>query len=251
MTQETGSHEPDPYQERLDRYWAFIRSRAWLLALGLTVLGDVVVIALTRNAVPVLAYSPLSFLIFLFTFRLSARYGPWLTGGTPPLKHVDGEPGEPPNDSLRPLKDEPMGLRARIFGYGVLSFILACAASAALWYAGLRGDWRPALLSWLLFGVMAANTYWLWRLFGPTQVLRRLRKRQTSGQMVGTGVISSLSWIAVANCITVAVCGLALALASGQVWWFIPFGLLSLVTGVVLWWRVGECVAALLPDGGA
>jgi len=45
MTQGTGSDGHDPYQEKLDRYWAWIRGRAWLLALVLTVLGDLVLIA--------------------------------------------------------------------------------------------------------------------------------------------------------------------------------------------------------------
>ena len=252
MSQGPGFHGSDPYQERLDRYWAWIRGRAWLLALVLTVLGDLVLIALTRKVVPVLAYSPLSFLILLFTFRLSVRYGPWLTGGTQPLKRVRGDPLKLPNDWQQPARNEPIqDQRTRIFGLGVFLFILVCAAAAALWFAGIRGDRRPAVLSWILFGVMAAYAYWLWRSFGPNRVLPRLRKQQASSMMVASRVISSLSWIAVANSIIQAVCGLGLALVSGQVWWFVPFGLLSLGSGFALWLRLGECVAALSIDGGA
>lgn len=127
MTQGTGSDGHDPYQEKLDRYWAWIRGRAWLLALVLTVLGDLVLIALTRKVVPVLAYSPLSFLIFLFTFRLSARYGPWLTGGTQPLKRVHGKPVNHPMTRNNPHEMN----RSRTGGPGSSDWESSCSFSYA------------------------------------------------------------------------------------------------------------------------
>lgn len=223
----------------------FIRRRAWLIALALTLLGGGMV-APFAPPISLLATLPFTYLIILLTLRFTARYAnKWLiandeqAGNHPAMESV--LPHRHPSASA---VDRPQRQRRRIFVAGIVVLTSVSTAAAALWFARVRGDARPDLLMWLLFGVMAVYAGRLVVLFSSSRALRRLERRG-SASISTTMVVSALSWIAVANCIFQATCGLGFVLVSGQAWRLAPFTVLAGATGIVLWLRLGDVIAAL------
>jgi hypothetical protein len=242
----------DPYHERLAHYRESIERRAWLIALVVTILGEALFIALTRDPAPALLVSPLAFLIILFAVRLGARFA----GGDSPL--VVGSPTTAPGESVEQGKASlrsarrraALRQRDRVFGVGLIVLLVLVSASAALWFAGVRGDRRPDVLTWLLLGLAAGNVILLAIELSPDRLLRRLTRRQSLGEIPAIGVASAYSWIVVANALVVVMLGLGLFLASGQAWRLALFALLALLETGLLWWRLGDFLEALADAGG-
>jgi hypothetical protein len=241
----------DPYHERLAHYRESIERRAWLIALVVTILGEALFIALTRDPAPALLVSPFAFLIILFAVRLGARFA---GGDSPPVVRpsttAPGESVEQGKASLRSARRRAaLRQRDRVFGVGVIVLVVLVSASAALWLAGVRDDRRPDVLTWLLLGLAAGNVILLAIELTPHRLLRRLTRRQSRGEISAIGVASAYSWIVVANALVVIMCGLGLFLASGQAWRLASFALLAVAETSLLWWRLGDCLEALADAG--
>ena len=241
----------DPYHERLDRSRESIERRAWLIALVVTILGEALLIALTRDPAPALLVSPFAFLIILFAVRLGAR----LAGGDSPLvvRPSTTAPGgsvEQGEASLRSARRRAtLRQRDRVFGAGVIVLVVLVLVSAALWFAGVRDDRRPDVLTWALLGLAAGNVILLAIELTPRRLLRRLTRRRSVGEISAIGVASAVSWIVVANALIVVMCGLGLFLASGQAWRLGSFALLAVAETSLLWWRLGDCLEVLADAG--
>jgi hypothetical protein len=240
----------DPYHERLDHYRESIERRAWLIALVVTVLGEALFIALTRDPAPALLAAPFAFLIILFAVRLGARLAASDSPlGVKPSTTALGEFVEQ-GESLRSVRRRAaLRQRDRVFGVGVIVLVVLVLASAALWFAGVRDGRRPDLFTWALLGLAAGNVILLAVELTPRRLLRRLTRRPSTGEISAIGVASAYSWIVVANALVVVMCGLGLFLASGQAWRLASFALLAVVETSLLWWRLGDCLEAVADAG--
>jgi hypothetical protein len=241
----------DPYHERLAHYRESIERRAWLIALVVTILGEALFIALTGDPAPALLVSPLAFLIILFAVRLGARFAggdsPLVVGPSTTAPGESVEQGEASLGSAR--RRAALRQRDRTFGVGVVVLVVLILATAALWFAGVRDERRPDLLTWLLLGLAAGNAILLAIELTSHRLLRRLTRRQSMGEISAIGVASAFSWIVVANALVVVMCGLGLFLASEQAWRLASFALLAVAETSLLWWRLGVCLEALADAG--
>ena len=152
MSGRTSANGPDPYSERLGKYWVGVRRRAWFIALVFTVLGEGIVIAATRTALPILATAPLTYLLMVFVLRLGARYGIASTGYRE--RDFAAEKEEPDRNRIGDVMGRREDLsvhRSRIFVFGglLLSGILGMAV--LLWSEGARDHVGPVSLG--LIGV--------------------------------------------------------------------------------------------------
>jgi hypothetical protein len=232
----------DSYEERLARYRKFVHRRGWLIALTLTVFGEGTLIALTRDPVPNLVAAPFAFVILLLALRLGTKLA-----GTGVPDEAERPPAmfdrsiEPEDRSSRSAETRaPLVRRNRVFGAGAVLLLILIGASAVLWSIGARGHARPESLTWIVFGLGIANAVILAILSSPTRLRRSFRKRHPSGGISTASLASGMSWLAVASVLTLSTVGLGLFLASGQAWRLVPFALLSVVMGSLLWWRLGK-----------
>jgi MFS-type transporter involved in bile tolerance (Atg22 family) len=132
-----------------------------------------------------------------------------------------------------------------LFGAGVIVLVVLVLASAGLWFAGVRDDRRPDVLTWALLGLAAGNVILLAVELTPDRLLRRLTRRQSTGKISAIGVASAYSSIVVANALVVIIFGLGLFLASRQAWRLAVFAVLAVAGTSLLWRRLDDCLEAL------
>jgi hypothetical protein len=237
----------DPYHERIARYRESIERRAWLIALVVTILGEALFIALTGDPAPALLVSPFAFLIIFFAVRLGARFA---GGDSPfvvrPSTTTSGESIEQGEASLQSVRRRAaLGQRDRVFRFGAIVLVALVLAAAALWFAGVRDDRRPEVLTWVLLGLVAGNVILMAIELTPHRLLGRLTRRRSTGEISAISVASAYSWLVVGNVLIVVMIGLGLFLVSGQAWRLALFALLAIVETSLLWWRLGDSLEAL------
>ena len=251
MSGRTSANGPDPYTERLGKYWVGVRRRAWSIALVFTVLGEGIVIAATRTALPILATAPLMYLLMVFVLRLGARWGIASTGYRE--RDFAAEKEEPDLNRIGDVigRREDLSVhRSRIFVFGGLLLGGILGMAVLLWSEGARDHVGPVsvgLIGVFFLGVTALFDLRLWRISDPSRVVGSIR--DPDGWSSGAGVVSSLAWMYVGSSVVLVACGFGLALISNQIYWSIPFVLLALITSVLFWNRLGRCIAALSDSG--
>jgi hypothetical protein len=205
---------------RQRRYWAIVRKYQLLVALGLTLMTEILIIPLTRDPVPNLLASPLTFAVMLLATRLSIRFWDDQAGGFSSGTTL-AEPVEPA--SVPRNGSSRMWSRVAKFGLALCAFVLV--VTLLVWGVGPKRHARLDGLAAILLTLTALNaTLFLFGL-SDRRAGRRMRLASSSEERERIG--RSLSWIAVSTALLPTLIGCVLFLIDSSVWQLASFMLVS------------------------
>jgi hypothetical protein len=228
------------------------KRRHLLYALLVWGLGEVLVIAVTRDPLLNLLVSPIGFLLVYLMIRWGVKTAEILAFSQPSQHVAIQSPSPDLYETVRridhqeqvpsaSLVAEAMHRRRVIFTWGALSqFVMLIT----VWVLRGQVTWMvrvgmPTVV--VLTGLTIANTIWTTRFFSLRRVLRHAH-RGSSLLDVGNGIpqtVALLAALAVANISLPTLIGSVLFVLGNKALVLIPFVLVGLVSGILYWLQLG------------
>jgi hypothetical protein len=222
-----------------------MRRKAWLIALIGALLGQAAILAATGDLIGNLVSLPILFLVVFVTVRWSARF---VADSFFPVQG-DGDLSQPPDGKSEVEASDVFASalreRSRAFLWGVIVAGAYGLGTTVFWIAGLRGHAQLDVLTWVLLGLAALGTALAVIAVGPRAVTRRFDATARSRPEAVPVTVRPLSWLGVMRALLPLPFGSILFLATSQLWRLVPFALMTLASGVLVWWRVGQTVTSL------
>lgn len=216
---------------------ATLRNRSWIIALVLTLLGEVAAWVLYGEVTPasLLVVGPIAY-VSIFG---SIRFGVHLSMRMPETLGGHGASMAAGVSSSLGLQ-QALNTRDRIVGIGLLGVLALGALTAGSWFAGMRSTSRPDVVTWGLFTLLVLNTIRLSYVLRASKLQKRKRSPGADEVRRLIRLAAAAAWVVVADGFAQALAGSFLFLASGQPWRLALFLGLSIATLTLLRLELGR-----------